>query len=116
MPAGSRFTGKITQESKHILGCLLQDFRTRGLGADALESGYVGMAIGELRKRSLGADHTTTAVDFDLALKELGEKELIDTGPMEAIDNPPGSVVIFVGLYNKREYVHLTEKGYRAAR
>ena len=116
MPVGSRFTGKITQESKHILGCLLQDFRTRGLGADALESGYVGMAMGELRKRSLGADPTTTAVDFDLALKELEEKELIGTGPMEAIDNPPGALLVFVGLYSKREYVYLTERGYKTAR
>lgn len=116
MPSGSRFTGKITQESKHILGCLLQDFRTRGLGADALELGYDGVAIQELRKRSLGADSTTTSVDFELALKELEEKELVGTGPMDVIDNPPGSLVIFVGLYSKREYVYLTEKGYKAAR
>jgi hypothetical protein len=116
MPSVSRFTGKIMQESKHILGCLLQDFRARGLDASALESGYEGMAIPELRNRSLGADNTTTAVDFDLALKELEEKELVDTGPMDVIDNPPGSAVVLVGLYSKREYVYLTEKGYKAAR
>ena len=113
---GTSFTGKITQESKHILGCLLQDFRKRGLGADALEGEYVGISMEELRKRSLGADNTTTAVDFDLALKELEEKELVGTGPTELIDNPPGSTVIFVGFYSKREFVYLTEKGYRAAR
>jgi hypothetical protein len=112
----ARFTGKISQESKHILGCLLQDFRARGLGADALESGYDGMALQELKKRSLAADNTTTAVDFDLALKELEEKKLVGTGPMDVVDNPPGSTVIVVGVYSKREYVYLTEKGYKAAR
>jgi hypothetical protein len=64
----------------------------------------------------LAADHTTTDVDFDLALKELEEKELIGTGPMEVIENPPDSFVNFVGLYSKREYVYLTEKGYKTAR
>jgi hypothetical protein len=86
----ARFTGKISQESKHILGCLLQDFRARGLGADALEFGYDGMALQELKKRSLAADNTTTAVDFDLASKELEEKELVGTGPMDVVDNSPG--------------------------
>jgi hypothetical protein len=114
--ATGRFTGKITQESKHILGCLLQDFRERGLGADALEDGYVGIPMSDLKQKSLGADNTTTAVDFDLALKELEEKELIATGPMEVYDNPPDSLVIVVALYSKREYVYLTTKGYKAAR
>jgi hypothetical protein len=115
MPA-TRFTGKVTQESKHILGCLLQDFQTRGLSADDLTEGYVGIAVSELKRRSIGTDNTTSAVDFDLALKELEDKELVGTGPMDVIGNPPGSAVIFVGLYSKREYVYLTEKGYRAAR
>jgi hypothetical protein len=74
------------------------------------------MAVGELRKRSLEADHTTTAVDFDLALKELEEKEFVDTGPLEAVVTRPGSDLIFTGVYSKREYVYLTEKGYKAAR
>jgi len=116
MSAGTRFTGKIKREGEHILGYLLQDFRTRGLDRDALTEGYVGIATSELQKRSLDADNTTTVIDFDLALQELEDKGLVATGPIAAVDNPPGSAVIVVGIYSKREYVYLTEKGYKAAR
>ena len=76
MPDATRFTGKITRESHHILGQLLQDFRQRGLTSDDLEAGYVGVSSSELREKSLGADSTNTAVDFDLALEELEEQEI----------------------------------------
>lgn len=69
MPTGTRFTGKLDQESKHILG-LLQDFQARGLGLDDLRDGYEGLAMSELKRRSLDADSTTTAVDFDQVVIE----------------------------------------------
>jgi hypothetical protein len=116
MPVGNRFTGKVAQESKHILGCLLQDFQARGLGADDLRDGYHGLAMAELKKRSIGADNATTAVDFDLALKELEDSELVKTGPMDVRTNDPGSALVFILPYSKREYVYLTTKGYKAAR
>lgn len=115
MPVEARFTGILEQESKHILGCLLQDFRTRGLGADALEDGYIGVSIEELKKKSLSNDGTT-AVDFDLALKELEDHKLIKTGPMEMYENTPDSVVLILASYSKREYAYLTAKGYKTAR
>ena len=80
------------QEAKHILGCLVQDFQARGLGADDLREGYVGMAMGELKKKSIGTDNTTTAVDFDLALKELEDKELVKTGPIDIRANDPAQL------------------------
>ncbi len=116
MPSGIRFTGKVAQESKHILGCLLQDFEARDLGTDELNEGYVGMAIGELKKKSLGTDSTTTTVDFNLALKELEDKEFVKTGPIDVRASEPGSALVFVLPYSKREYVYLTTKGYKAAR
>ena len=50
-------------------------------------------------------------VDFDLALTDLEEEGLIDTGPMVAYDNPPNSLLFVVGIRSKNEYAYLTEKG-----
>ena len=35
---------------------------------------------------------------------------------MEAYDNIPGSGVFMLGIYSKREYIYLTEEGYRRAK
>lgn len=108
--------GKVEQVSKQILSYLLHDFQARELGADALDQEYVGVAMNELKQKCFEHDNTSTAVDFELALKGLDEKKLIGTGPMEVYDNPPGSSVVVLAIYSKREYVYLTAKGYRAAR
>jgi hypothetical protein len=55
-----------------------------------------------------------TKVDFDLALKEL-EDGLVGTGPMAFFDNDPHSSVFILAMFSKREYVYLTEAGYRVA-
>ena len=116
MPSEIRFTGKVAQEAKHILGCLLQDFQARALSADDLRNGYEGVAMSELKKRSIGMDTATTTVDFDLALKELEDKELVETGPIDVRVSEPGSALVFALPYSKREYVYLTTDGYKAAR
>ena len=108
--------GKIEDVSKQILRCLLQDFQGRGLGADALQEEYEGVRVRDLKQNCLQFDKTTTAVDFDLALNGLETNELVGTGPMDVYDNPPGSSVVLIGVYSKREYVYLTAKGYKAAR
>ena len=108
--------GKVEQVSEQILRFLLQDFQARGLGADALGEEYIGVAMNELKQKCFEADNMSTAVDFDLALKGLEDNELIGTGPMEAYDNPPGSTVVRIGIYSKREYTYLTAKGYKKAR
>ncbi len=108
--------GKVEEVSKQIIRRLLQDFQARELGAEDLENGYVGVDIKELRQKCFEQDNTSTTVDFDLALKALEKNALVETGPMEAYKNSPGSSVIFVGLYSKREFVFLTAKGYKAAR
>ncbi len=49
-------------------------------------------------------------------MKQLEEIKFVDTGPMVPVENTPGSPLVFVGLrFNKREFVYLTEKGYKAA-
>jgi hypothetical protein len=108
--------GKVEDVSKQILHCLVQDFQTRKLGADSLEQEYEGVQINDLKQKCFRNDNPSTDVDFDLALKGLEDEELVGTGPMDVYDNPPGSTVVFIGLYSKREYVYLTARGYRAAR
>jgi hypothetical protein len=104
----------VEQLSQNLLRSLLSDFSDRRLTAKNLCDGYLGLDI-----PSLVATHSTAAaaspVDFELALKELEDGELVDTGPIAAYDNPPNSGVLVIGIYSKREYVYLTEKGYKAA-
>jgi hypothetical protein len=114
-PSKIRFTRKVAEETKQILVHLLEDFEERGLGSDALYQGYVGMAMDELKKKSL-TNGTTTIVDFDIALKELEDQELVKTGPYDVHVSEPGSALVFALPYSKREYVYLTTEGYKAAR
>jgi hypothetical protein len=48
--------------------------------------------------------------------KELEDKELVKTGPIDIRASEPGSALVFVLPYSKREYVYLTTKGYKATR
>src|SRR6267154_3713554 len=100
--------------SKQILADVVADFRAKDLGTDALSKEYVGPSIAALRLK-YSADRQYSKVDFDLALKHLEESKFIDTGPMVPHDNPPGSGLVFMGGRSKREFVYLTEKGYKAA-
>ncbi|NTU42008.1 MAG: hypothetical protein HGA78_02940 [Nitrospirales bacterium] len=98
-----------------ILTDVLDDFGQKGLGADELSEEYVGVPIIELKNKYC-TDKGYSQVDFDLALKQLEENELVATGPTVAHENPPDSSIRVFGFYSKREFVYLTEKGYRAAR
>ncbi|PYT96383.1 MAG: hypothetical protein DMG36_00555 [Acidobacteria bacterium] len=100
--------------SKQILADVATDFRARNLGTSALREGYIGPAIAELELKYC-ADGRYSKVDFDLALKQLEESKSVKTGPMEVYDNPPDSHVMVIGIFSKRKFVYLTEKGYRAA-
>jgi len=73
----------------------------------------MGLAPSKLKELSAAAG--IGEVDFDLAISELTEYGLVGTGPMEAFDNPPGSLVLVIGLYSKNEYAYLNEKGYKEA-
>lgn len=100
--------------AKHILADVLADFRARNLGSEALNEGYVGASIVALEmKYCTGASHSK--VDFDLAMKQLEESKFVETGPMVPYENTPGSQLVIVAIFSKREYVYVTEKGYRAA-
>jgi hypothetical protein len=100
----------ISELAKNILQDLRDGFVAQSLSTQALTHGYVGPPISQLRQKY----SVHTQVDFDLALKELEEALFVKTGPMVPFDNRPGSNVFIVGLFSKREYMYLTEAGYRA--
>jgi len=100
--------------ARQILADVAADFRAKNLGSQALSDGYVGAAIGALEVKYC-TDGSYSKVDFDLALKELEESKFLDTGPMVPYENTPGSQVVVMAIFSKREFVYLTEKGYKAA-
>jgi hypothetical protein len=102
------------QLSSTILGDLLNHFIGKGFSAATLKLSYVGLTVAGLQD-AYCANGRASVVDFDLVMEELEEKELIGTGPMAAYNNPPGSNVVLIGLYSKREYAYLTEAGYKKA-
>ncbi|MBX4138988.1 hypothetical protein JYG35_20060 [Pseudomonas rhodesiae] len=105
----------LDEAEKQILGALLADFSDRALTADQLSSGYEGPQVSDLTA-AICAGGDITQVDFDVAFSDLEKKELIKTGPFALYKNKPGSGVVFIGGYSKREYAGLTQLGYKTAR
>lgn len=100
--------------AKQILADVVADFRAKNLGSQALNDGYVGVSMVALEMKYC-ADGGQSKVDFDLAMKQLEESKFVDTGPMVPYENTPGSQVVVIAIFSKREFVYLTEKGYKAA-
>ncbi|MEC9793119.1 hypothetical protein [Escherichia marmotae] len=107
--------GQLDEVSKQILGTLLADFTDRKFSIEELKSGYEGPRIEALAAAVCDGDNITK-VDFDIAFADLEKTKMVKTGPMEMYDNKPGSSVVVIGFYSKREYTHLTETGYKVAR
>ncbi|MFR0653332.1 hypothetical protein SB719_01845 [Pantoea sp. SIMBA_079] len=101
--------------SKQILGTLLADFTDRSLTISELKHGYEGPKMDALATAVCNAEDYTK-VDFDVAIGELEKAKLLRTGPRVFHENKPGSSVIFVGTYSKKEYACLTEAGYKISR
>ena len=100
--------------AKEILTNVVADFRAKNLGATDLSNEYVGVSLPSLESTlCVGGSHSK--VDFDLALKQLEEGELVKTGPLVPYENEPGSQVFIFAAFSKREFAYLTEKGYKAA-
>jgi hypothetical protein len=100
--------------AKGILSILLTEFREKSFGMEELRNTYQGLSPAAL-KSTCCADGTISHVDFDLAMKELDEGDLVKTGPMASYENDPNSSVVFLVFYSKNEYSYLTEEGYKAA-
>jgi hypothetical protein len=100
--------------AKQILAAVAADFRAKNLGSDALNEEYVGVSLVALEMEYCKVG-SCSKVDFDLALKQLEESKFVKTGPMVPYDNPPGSRLVVIAIFSKREFVYLTEKGYKAA-
>ncbi|MFP2516149.1 hypothetical protein [Buttiauxella agrestis] len=107
--------GQLDDAAKQILGTLLADFSDRGLTAQDLKKGYEGPKIEALATAVCNvADFDT--VDFEIAFSDLEKDKLIKTGPMAMYDNDRNSSVIIIASFSKREFVYLTEDGYKAAK
>jgi len=104
---------RVKEISTEILKYLLAEFVDRALTSKELTNGYVGLSLATIKQKCCGT--AAASVDFDLALKDLEEADLIDTGPKVPYDNPPGSTVVILAMFSKYEHAYLTEKGYRAA-
>jgi hypothetical protein len=100
--------------SKEILADVVTDFRVKNLGTSDLSEGYVGASIVALEMKHC-ANGSYSKVDFDLALEQLEESKFVGTGPMVPYENTPGSQLMIMVTFSKREFVYLTEEGYKAA-
>ena len=58
---------------------------------------------------------TISHVDYDLAISELENRNLVGTGPKQGYDNPPNSDVPIIAWFSKREYIYFKKEGYRVA-
>jgi hypothetical protein len=105
-------TPKLDPLAKVILADVLVEFRSQNLGSEALDAEYRGPSINELKSKFC-MHGGRSSVDFDLAFKALEDGEFIGTGPQVPYERDPHSNLIFTGLYSKREFAYLTEKGYR---
>ncbi|EEV1147277.1 hypothetical protein ACEOUY_003213 [Escherichia coli] len=109
-------TGQLDEAAKQILGFLLADFSDQGLTTKDLRNGYKGPNINDLHATICSRTDLTTT-DFEVAFDDLEKLKLIKTGPMATIENRPNGRVVFLGmLYSKREYVYLTEAGYKESK
>ncbi|WP_420608329.1 hypothetical protein [Novosphingopyxis sp.] len=107
-------SGPISGVAQEILIALKTEFIEQSRSAADLSKGYVGLNMQQLQTEVLGSE-AVSRVDYDLALKELEDRKLVGTGPMEMYDNPPNSSAIIIAFFSKREYIYLKEEGYRMA-
>ncbi|WP_395278000.1 hypothetical protein V1580_22330 [Enterobacter bugandensis] len=107
--------GQLDEAAKQILGTLLADFTDRGLTAQDLKKGYEGPNI-EALATAVCSVADFTSVDFEVAFGDLEKAKMIKTGPMAMYDNDRNSSVIIIASYSKREFVYLTEAGYKESR
>lgn len=105
-------TAKLDTVAKAILADVLADFRAQNLGPEALDEEYPGPSIKAL-KATFCVDRGYSSVDFELALKALENGKFVGTGPDVPYESAPYSGLVMMGLYSKREFLYLTEKGYR---
>jgi hypothetical protein len=105
---------KLDQLATQILKDVVNDFHKQNLGSESLNAQYIGVSMTSL-ETTYCTDGSYSKVDFDLALKQLEADKYVKTGPVVPFENSPESMVVVVALVSKREFVYLTEKGYRFA-
>lgn len=98
-----------------ILLDALCDFRNRNLNTEDLCEGYEGLLVSTMFEKHVSGEKFTK-VDFDLSLDDLERDGFITTGPYIPYENDPNSSLLIFGGHSRREYISLTENGYRMAR
>jgi hypothetical protein len=102
------------EATKRILSALLNEFNQRQLTTADLHKTYEGLSPAQLKTHCC-VDGNVTEVDFDLAMQDLSQDDLVKTGPLEPYPNDPGSNILVLMFFSKNEYSYLTEDGYKAA-
>ncbi|MGV1760813.1 hypothetical protein ACQZ6F_29480 [Rhizobium sp. A22-96] len=97
-----------------ILALLKEEFVSAGRASTELANSYVGPSLPGIQQ-AIMTDGAVSQVDFDLSLSALENNQMVQTGPMVPFENKPGSSIMVLGVFSKREYLSLTEDGYRAA-
>jgi hypothetical protein len=110
----TKLSGPISDLALELLRTLKAEFIEQDRTAADLSDGYVGLNMQRLQASALSSG-IISRVDYDLAIKELEDRKLVGTGPMEMYDNPPNSGVFIFASFSKREYIYLKEEGYRMA-
>ncbi|MGU3468831.1 hypothetical protein ACLBXO_28705 [Methylobacterium sp. C33D] len=97
-----------------ILARLKEEFISSHRSAADLANTYEGPSLTEVENEVI-SNLGISKVDYDLALKNLEDNGLVKTGPMQMYDNPPNTGFVIVAIISKRQFLHLTEAGYRAS-
>ncbi len=113
-PSSAKPSGPISGLAQEILYILKAEFIEQDRSVAELIEGYVGINMKQVQEQILSRG-TVSRVDYDLAIKELEDQKLVETGPMEAYDNPPNSSIVVIAFFSTREYIYLKESGYRMA-
>ena len=111
VPESSLF--ELSLLARAILQQVGEDFVEQRLSAHDLVNGYIGVSF-EAIERTFCNQASIIPLDVGLAIKELEERKYIHAGAsVRYRNNSPRAVVIFMNL-GKREFVCLTDLGYRA--
>ncbi len=111
----SKPTGSLSSIATDMLVALKQEFVESDRSSGDLQKGYVGPKLADFQTRFLESG-TISRVDYDLALKELEDRTLVGTGPMEMYDNDPNSGIMILAMFSKRKFIYLKEDGYKMAK
>lgn len=105
----------LDETANTILATLRDEFIASNRPSSELHNGYAGPKLAELESAIL-SNPDVSKVDYDLSLKSLEDRIFVKTGPVKPYDNPPNTRLFVMAMVSQREYIYLTEDGYRASK